>query len=209
MLKCNESVSDIRMKLNQRLIYITGRGGDANKGLGAYLKTIDPHRIGLSVNSIFLSLPFEQQISTIHDLLQRFDGPNTNIIANSYGAYLLTSALIDQPLIASQVLLLSPALGLTLVEEEMFYSRPPNQRLWSEALEQGRIAKPSYLAVCSGELDAGSCSPIMVRKFSELIEADQVQIIPDQGHQLDRSIVQLAISEFLLNRGETNNDSGN
>ena len=197
------------MKLNQRLIYITGRGGDANKGLGAYLKTIDPHRIGLSVNSIFLSLPFEQQISTIHDLLQRFDGPNTNIIANSYGAYLLTSALIDQPLIASQVLLLSPALGLTLVEEEMFYSRPPNQRLWSEALEQGRIAKPSYLAVCSGELDAGSCSPIMVRKFSELIEADQVQIIPDQGHQLDRSIVQLAISEFLLNRGETNNDSGN
>ena len=192
------------MTSEKRTIYITGRGGDASKGLGAYLKTIDPHRIGLSVNSIFLSLPFEQQISTIHDLLQRFDGPNTNIIANSYGAYLLTSALIDQPLIASQVLLLSPALGLTLVEEEMFYSRPPNQRLWSEALEQGRIAKPSYLAVCSGELDAGSCSPIMVRKFSELIEADQVQIIPDQGHQLDRSIVQVAISEFLAN-----NDSGN
>jgi hypothetical protein len=197
------------MSTDQILIYITGRGGDANKGLGAYLKTIDPHRIGLSVNSIFLSLSFEQQISTIHDLLHGFDSPNTSIIANSYGAYLLTSALIDQPSIASQVLLLSPALGLTLVEEEMFYSRPPNQRLWSEALEQGRIAKPSYLAVCSGELDAGSCSPIMVRKFSELIDADQVQIMPNQGHQLDRSIVQLAISEFLISRGEVNNDSGN
>ena len=107
------------------------------------------------------------------------------------------------------MLLLSPALGLTLVEEEMFYSRPPNQKLWSEALEQGRIAKPSYLAVCSGELDAGSCSPIMVRKFSELIEADQVQIMPNQGHQLDRSIVQVAIGEFLANLGEANNDSGN
>ena len=197
------------MTSEQRIIYITGRGGDANKGLGAYLKTIDPHRIGLSVNSIFLSLPFEQQISTIHDLLHRFDGPNTSIIANSYGAYLLTSAFIDKPAISSHVLLLSPALGLTLVEEEMFYSRPPNQRLWSEALEQGRIAKPSYLAVCSGALDAGSCSPIMVRKFSELIEADQVQIMPNQGHQLDRSIVRLAISEFLVNRGEANNDSGN
>ena len=80
------------MTSEQRIIYITGRGGDVNKGLGAYLKTIDPHRIGLSVNSIFLSLPFEQQISTIHDLLVRFDGPNTSIIANSYGAYLLTSA---------------------------------------------------------------------------------------------------------------------
>ncbi|MDB4001934.1 hypothetical protein N9449_04435 [Oceanospirillaceae bacterium] len=189
------------MTSEQRIIYITGRGGDASKGLGAYLKTIDPHRIGLSVNSIFLSLPFEQQISTIHDLLHRFDSPNTSIIANSYGAYLLTSALIDQPSIASQVLLLSPALGLTLVEEEMFYSRPPNQRLWSEALEQGRIAKPNYLSVCSGELDAGSCSPIMVRKFSELIEADQVQISPDQGHQLDRSIVQSVIGQFLTQTG--------
>ena len=189
------------MSTDQILIYITGRGGDANKGLGAYLKTIDPHRIGLSVNSIFLSLSFEQQISTIHDLLHGFDSPNTSIIANSYGAYLLTSALIDQPSIASQVLLLSPALGLTLVEEEMFYSRPPNQRLWSEALEQGRIAKPSYLAVCSGELDAGSCSPIMVRKFSELIEADQVQIIPDQGHHLDRSIVQSVVGQFLTQTG--------
>jgi len=161
-----------KMTSDQRIIYITGRGGDANKGLGAYLKTIDSHRIGLSVNSIFLVLPFEQQLAVIHDLLGRFDGPNTSIIANSYGAYLLTSALIDKPAIASQVLLLSPALGLTIVEEEMFYSRPPNQRLWSEALEQGRMTKPSYLAVCAGELDAGSCSPIMVRKFSELINVD-------------------------------------
>jgi len=71
-----------KMTSDQRIIYITGRGGDANKGLGAYLKTIDSHRIGLSVNSIFLVLPFEQQLAVIHDLLGRFDGPNTSIIAN-------------------------------------------------------------------------------------------------------------------------------
>ena len=189
------------MITDQRIIYITGRGGDANKGLGAYLKTIDPHRIGLSVNSIFLALSFEQQLAVIHDLLGRFDGPNTSIIANSYGAYLLTSALIDKPAIASQVLLLSPALGLTIVEEEMFYSRPPNQRSWSEALEQGRMTKPRYLEVCTGELDAGSCSPITVRKFSELINVDQVQIIPEQGHKLDRSIVQSVVGLFLKPSG--------
>jgi len=197
------------MSTDQLVIYITGRGGDANKGLGAYLKSIDPNRIGLSVNGNFLALPFEQQISTIHDLLVRFDGPNTSIIANSYGAYLLTSALIDKPAIASQVLLLSPALGLTLVEEEMFYSRPPHQRHWSEALEQGRMIKPSYLAVCAGELDAGSCSPIMVRKFSELINVDQVKIIPDQGHQLARTVAQSVVRLFLANSGELNNDCGN
>ena len=189
------------MITDKRIIYITGRGGDANKGLGAYLKTIDPNRIGLSVNSIFMALSFEQQLAVIHDLLGRFDGPNTSIIANSYGAYLLTSALIDKPAIASQVLLLSPALGLTLVEEEMFYSRPPHQRPWSEALEQGRMTKPSYLTVCAGELDAGSCSPIMVRKFSELINVDQVQIIPEQGHQLTRTVVQSVVGLFLAQGG--------
>ena len=196
------------MTSNQHIIYITGRGGDASKGLGAYIKTIDPHRIGLSVNSIFLSLPFEQQISTIQDLLHRFDGPNTSIIANSYGAYLLTSAFIDKPAIASQVLLLSPLLGLTLVEKEMFYSRPPNQRSWSKALEQGTMTKPRYLEVCAGELDGGACSPTVVLEFGELIKADQVQLIPDQGHQLDRSIVQVVMGEFLANWGEASNDSG-
>ena len=110
---------------------------------------------------------------------------------------MLTSALIDKPAIASPVLLLSPALGLTLIEEEMFYSRPPYQRPWSEALEQGRMTKPSYLSVCAGELDAGSCSPIIVRQFSELINADQVQIIPEQGHQLARSVVQSVVCLFL------------
>jgi len=110
---------------------------------------------------------------------------------------LLTSALIDKPAIASPVLLLSPALGLTLIEEEMFYSRSPHQRPWSEALEQGRMTKPSYLSVCAGELDAGSCSPIIVRQFSELINADQVQIIPEQGHQLARSVVQSVVGLLL------------
>ena len=189
------------MTSEQRIIYITGRGGDAGKGLGAYLKTIDPHRIGLSVNSIFLSLPFDQQISTIHDLLHRFDGPNTSIIANSYGAYLLTSSLIDKPAIASQVLLLSPLLGLTLEEEQMFYSRPPNQRSWSEALEQGRMNKPSYLEVCAGESDGGACSPTVVMEFSELIKADQVQLIPEQGHQLTSTVVQLVVGLFLAQAG--------
>ena len=66
------------------------------------------------------------------------------------------------------------------------------------------MTKPKYLEVCAGELDGGACSPTVVLEFSELIRADQVQLIPDQGHQLDRSSVQAAIGEFLAN-----NDSGN
>jgi hypothetical protein len=99
------------------------------------------------------------------------------------------------------VLLLSPVLGLTLVEEEMFYSRPPNQRLWSEALEQGSFAKPSYLEVCAGKSDGGACSPTVVLEFSELIKADQVQLIPDQGHQLAPTVVQSVVGLFLKHSG--------
>jgi hypothetical protein len=118
----------------------------------------------------------------------------------------LPDALPDHPVhpkasSTSQVLLLLPALGLTLVAEEMFYSRPPNQRLWPEALEQGRIAKPSYLEVCAGESDGGACSPTVVLEFSELIKADQVQLIPDQGHQLAATVVQSVVGLFLKNSG--------
>ena len=70
------------------------------------------------------------------------------------------------------------------------------------------MTKPRYLEVCAGELDSGACSPSVVMDFSELIKADQVQLIPDQGHQLDRSIVQVVIGEFLANWGEASNDSG-
>ena len=95
------------------------------------------------------------------------------------------------------MLLLSPLLGLTLVEEEKFYSRPPNQQTWSEALEQGRMTKPRCLEVCAGELDGGACSPTVVMGFSELIKADQVQLIPEQGHQLASSVVQSVVGLFL------------
>ena len=61
------------------------------------------------------------------------------------------------------------------------------------------MTKLSYLGVCAGEVDGGSCSPALVLEFSELIKADQVHLIPDQGHQLDRSNVQAAVGEFLAN----------
>ena len=56
-------------------------------------------------------------------------------------------------------------------------------------------------AACAGQLDAGSCRPIMVRQFSDLIEADQVQLIPDQGHQLAPTVVQSVVGLFLKHSG--------
>ena len=70
-----------------------------------------------------------------------------------------------------------------------------------KAVEQDRMTKPRYLEVCAGELDGGACSPTVVMEFSELIKADQVQLIPDQGHQLARTIIQSVVELFLAQAG--------
>ena len=43
----------------------------------------------------------------------------------------------------------------------------------------------------------GACRPTVVLEFSELIKADQVQLIPDQGHQLAPTVVQSIVGQFL------------
>ena len=63
------------------------------------------------------------------------------------------------------------------------------------------MTKPRYLEVCAGELDGGACSPTVVLEFSELIKADQVQLIPEQGHQLAHTVVQSVVGLFLAQAG--------
>ena len=47
----------------------------------------------------------------------------------------------------------------------------------------------------------GACRPTVVLEFSELIKADQVQLIPDQGHQLAPTVVQSVVGLFLKHSG--------
>jgi hypothetical protein len=63
------------------------------------------------------------------------------------------------------------------------------------------VAIPIYLEVCAGKLDGGACSPAVVLRFSGLIKADQVQLIPDQGHQLARTYIQSIVGQFLTQTG--------
>ena len=63
------------------------------------------------------------------------------------------------------------------------------------------MTEPSYLEVCAGELDSGARSPTVVLEFSELIKADQVQLIPEQGHQLAPNVVQSVVGQFLTQAG--------
>ena len=176
-----------------RLIYITGRTGDANQGLGAYLKELDPNRIGLSVNNTFLNLDFVEQVSVVKKLITEFDGPTTAIIANSYGAYLVLHALISAPVYQCKVLLLSPALGGLMDKKAMVYARQPSTNKFEQTLNAGAITKPSHLEFHIGEHDGGY-DPARV---AGLLGADVLNVIPGQGHMLDKTTVAQIVRGFL------------
>lgn len=193
------------MNREPRLIYISGRGGDARKGLGGYLKQLDPNRIGLSVNESFLQRDFHEQVSVVRQLLDEFDGENTKVIANSYGAYLLLHALIDAPRYLLKGLLLSPAIGGVLNSNSLAYARQPSTNRFDEALIDRAFTKPRYLALHIGDLDVGYDS----QRFEELdesLELDLLDIIPGQGHMLDRDIVKIILKHFFrFDRSGTQN----
>jgi hypothetical protein len=95
--------------------------------------------------------------------------------------------------------LLSPVLGKAISLESMSFSRPPGANRLLEALEQGRITKPRHMEIHTGEVDH-SCCPLLAAKFAEGIPADRFELIPGQGHMIDRSIVQGIIDDFITRR---------
>jgi hypothetical protein len=179
-----------------QIIYITGRGGDANKGLGEHLKSLNANRIGLSVNSQFLKLDFRAQIEFAGKLISDFDSPETYIIANSYGAYLCLQALIDAPRYQSHFLLLSPVIGAALNPQTMAYSRLPSCQRYELAVSEKRLTKPSSLAIHIGSEDIGY-SPQPFSQLCSSLGGCELDVIENQGHTLDRIRVQGIVHKFL------------
>ena len=188
------------MNQEPRLIYISGRGGDANNGLGAYLKQLDPNRIGLSVNDKFLQLPFPQQVAVVKQLIDEFDGPNTKVISNSYGSYLLLNALIEAPKYQFKGLLLSPAIGGVMNSASLTYARQPGGGRFDQAMKAKDFTKPRYLALHIGDLDVG----YDISRFLELqscMQFDSFNIISGQGHMLERDVVTSILDGFFRGGG--------
>lgn len=179
------------------ILYITGRNGHFQRGLGEYLHSLTGNFSGISLDPVFLRQSFDEQVAKIQTAIA--SPVDQKIVANSYGGYLLMHALIDQTEVEHDILLLSPVLGKAISLESMSFSRPPGAKRLLEALEQGRIAKPRHLAIHTGGVDH-SCCPLLAAKFAEGIPADRFELIPGQGHMIDRPIVQGIIDDFITRR---------
>lgn len=182
------------------LRYITGRGGSGTGGLSAYLKTLDDDYDVLAIDADFLRQDIQGQIDTVREFI-RLDA--ANVVANSYGAYLLLLALIDQPPSNIRVLLLSPVLGRAISEERMLFSRPPREKTLHKAIAELRLGMPDHLEIVTGA-DDEICDPLLARQVSEKMDIP-VSILANEGHMLTPSSVEHALRRFSVCASDQNN----
>tara|TARA_Y100000385_G_scaffold155989_1_gene161798 strand:+ start:353 stop:907 length:555 start_codon:yes stop_codon:yes gene_type:complete len=178
------------------LRYITGRGGSGKGGLSAYLATLSDDYDVLPIDPDFLALDIQAQVDTVRAFTQLEDA---NLIANSYGAYLLLLALIDQPPLKIRVLLLSPVLGRAISEERMLLSRPPREKTLHKAIAEQRLGIPDHLEIVTGGEDE-ICDPALARQVGKQMGIN-VSIFPNEGHMLESSSVKGALNRFLPTEG--------
>ena len=174
------------------LRYITGRGGSGKGGLSAYLATLSDDYDVLPIDPDFLAQDIQAQVDTVRAFTQLEDA---NLIANSYGAYLLLLTLIDQPPLNIRVLLLSPVLGRAISEERMLFSRPPREKTLHQAISEQRLGMPDHLEIVTGEEDE-ICDPALAKQIGKQLNI-AVSILPNEGHMLLPSSVESALNRFL------------
>jgi predicted alpha/beta hydrolase family esterase len=172
--------------------YITGRGGSGTGGLSAYLRTLTNDFDVLPIDPEFLLQDIEDQIDSVRRFVQLDGG---NIIANSYGAYLLLQALIDQPPLKIRVLLLSPVLGRAFSKGRMLFSRPPREATLRRAILQSRLGMPQYLTIVTGQEDE-ICDPERAREVATQLAID-ISILEQEGHMISPEKVSGTIKAFL------------
>ena len=172
--------------------YITGRGGSGIGGLSAYLATLDDDFDVLPIDPEFLLQDIQGQVDSIREFINLDSG---NVIANSYGAYLLLLSLIDQPPLPIRTLLLSPVLGRAISEKRMLFSRPPREKTLHQAIADQRLGMPDHLEIVTGAEDE-ICDPALARQVGEQLGIN-VSILPNEGHMLEPASVESALQRFL------------
>lgn len=180
--------------LIQRVLYITGRGGNHTRGLGGHISTLVSDYRGVSVDVPFLRQDIDEQIKAIRAAIT--DCAGGTVIANSYGAYLTLLSFIDFEHEVKQVVLLSPVLGRAMAKDRMYYSRPPATVRVSNAVQERRINLPERSAIYIGDQDELYDQPLL-ETYAEMMGKDKVFVLPGQRHNLEKAVMQHILNARL------------
>lgn len=168
------------------VIYITGRGGNALEGLGGYIESHADKYVGISVNPLFLKQDFQLQVDEVRANLMKCDG--FDVVANSYGAYLLLHSLIGFEGNLSSVKLLSPVLGKGISKTKMFSSRPPSVKKLMTSLSEETLKCPKRTFIYIGDEDMGYC-PELTKLYADYFGENNIFVLQGEKHNLNKQTV--------------------
>ena len=175
-----------------KLSYIPGRNGHYLSGLGNFLQALNIEYIGVSMMNEMLSNNFDSQLAYIYEHLRQ--SQPTHVIANSYGAYLLMHVLLANPDMQFKILLLSPVLGKGITLNRLVI--PPRSKKLMTSFENGTFPRQPTLEIHTGEFDNG-CDPKLAQFICDLGIATRCNVIPNQTHMIDKTIVQRIVRDFI------------
>ncbi|OAD19232.1 hypothetical protein THIOM_005150 [Candidatus Thiomargarita nelsonii] len=180
-----------------KVYFLPGRGDKLNEFIGSSLVEMGIDVYGREILSDFARLHFPQQIEIIkNDLKCQFWHEQSNLIGDSYGAYLLLHALVELAPFPGRILLLSPVLGKAIDKKNLFISSPPRSKKLLQLAEQKKFPIPSYLEIHTGAKDNG-CDPLLAKKISSLISRSKIYIVEGEGHRLNNNYLKQVLLKFL------------
>jgi hypothetical protein len=184
---------------NNKIYLMPGRGDKLNDFLGTSIAKMGFEVYGREILSNFAHLHFPQQLQIIkNDIRTLFWREESNLIGNSYGAYLLLHALAEiAAAFPGRILLLSPVLGQAIDKQNLFLSRPPRAKKLLQLAKTQKFPLPRYLEIHTGAEDNG-CDPILAQKISALLTNSKIFIIKGEGHKLNKTYINSVIRKFIF-----------
>ena len=174
------------------VFYITGRGGSLTGGFSAALEERLIDFTGREINGDFLKSEHPEQVeSIVQDLTRNSD---KTIIANSYGAYLVLSALAQYEITLGDIFLTSPITGRSTLEGTYF--KPAGANVVETAISNCEFkGSITNLAVIVGELDR-QADPERCMLMAAAFHG-RGYILPNQGHQIGYGKMNSQLDDFF------------
>jgi len=180
----------------QTIYYLPGAGRQLATGLGQALMDRGFDVTGRETRGGFRALPFDEQVQTIIDDLQdHFWHEQTQVVCNSFGAYLFLHAQAQLPSFPGRVLLLSPIVGEFTSDQTRTTFSPPRPLRLKELAVAGQFNTPACCEIHVGEKDWQSI-PANVQAFARLTRIP-VTVVPQGGHDLGKAYVGPLLDRWL------------
>lgn len=182
--------------MSDAVYYLPGYRGQLATGLGQALLSRGFDVTGRETRGEFDQLSFDSQVDTVaSDLQAHFWGPESRVVANSFGAYLFLHAQSRMPAYPGRVLLLSPIVGHFHNDESGLNFIPPFAERLRDLVAQGKLPSPLCAEAHVGEEDWQSV-PANVMALGDALSLP-VHVVKKNGHMLDIPYVSALLDRWL------------